>query len=157
VNISIKNIGKGMRVFKNLKGQDIAIDPGDTRSFEIHPHHARQALRDADKPKPSIEVTMAEDDIRVVKSPGGNMTEIEQARHLAAKADERTRLADLQRQATVVTRGPTPTAVDTKRLKTDDEPTPKKQVSNKPAPEAMARPNKKKPKSGRTERVTLQG
>lgn len=99
MQVTIKNLTPGVRVFKNFRGQDVIIQPQDSRSFDMHPHHVRQAKREAEKENPKLELIGDPDEIADVDQPGGNMTGEEKAKRILAKRAEEQRLHGLRLQA----------------------------------------------------------
>lgn len=96
MDVTIRNKGPGMRVFKNLRGQDIPIQPGDSRSFDIHPHHLKILKREVRRPTNTIELDVAEEDLRMVDQPGGDLTDDDKARLALKQLSEEERLAKVR-------------------------------------------------------------
>jgi hypothetical protein len=69
VSVSVKNKGPGLRVFKNVYNQDIPIQPGDSRTFDMHPHLVRMLDRDAQKKESTIELHVDGQVLAEVKAP----------------------------------------------------------------------------------------
>lgn len=63
VTATIKNIGKGLRVVKDTKGHDVVLNPGDTKTFSMHPHNLRQIRRDSRLPNTHFEVVASSEDV----------------------------------------------------------------------------------------------
>lgn len=62
VTATIKNIGKGLRVVKDTKGHDVVLNPGETRTFPLHPHNLRQIRNDLKRPNTHFEIVASTED-----------------------------------------------------------------------------------------------
>lgn len=124
MKVKVKNIGKGLKVFKSMSNKDVRIQPGDSVSFDMHPHHVRIADSMSKKVKPDIELVIDEDDLATALLPGGNMTPEEKE---AFNAKEDARLAAMYQV-------PAPAPAPARELAPEPEPEPEPDIAPAPVP-----------------------
>lgn len=61
-HISVRNLGPGLRSIKNVAQQNVQLRPGDTRNVEVHPHHAKMLLRDANSKRPQFAIAIDDEE-----------------------------------------------------------------------------------------------
>jgi hypothetical protein len=55
-HVTVRNISPGLKSLTNSEKRSINLMPGDVRTFDMHPVHARMLLVDAARKNPSFEV-----------------------------------------------------------------------------------------------------